>query len=145
MYNAHGTLLQSQDDIKWEFLNYFQGMIGTNVSTSSSVVSLQNILGKSISAEESELLVAPITDAEIHAAMKSINPNKSPGPDGFTSHFYIATWDIVGDDVLKAVHSFFSSAKLLREINATYIALVLKISNPTLVKDYRPISCCNTI
>ena len=47
--------------------------------------------------------------------------------------------------MLEAIHSFFDSSSMLREINSTYIALVPKNANPSQVKDYRPISCCNTI
>ena len=45
----------------------------------------------------------------------------------------------------EAVEDFFSSGCLLREINCTIIALVLKVPNPSSMHDYRPIFCCNTI
>lgn len=51
----------------------------------------------------------------------------------------------VGNDVVRAIKSFFASGCLLREVNATAIALIPKVPNPTKWKDYRPISCCNTI
>ncbi|XP_022843180.1 uncharacterized protein LOC111366706 [Olea europaea var. sylvestris] len=41
--------------------------------------------------------------------------------------------------------SFFDSSNLLKQVNATTIALVPKIPNPSQVKDFRPISCCNII
>jgi hypothetical protein len=47
--------------------------------------------------------------------------------------------------VLRAVKSFFESGRLLREVNSTAISLIPKVPNPTLLKDFRPISCCNTI
>ena len=37
---------------------------------------------------------------------------------------------------------FFSSRSLLKEFN-TKIVLVLKVPNPTTVRDFKPISCCN--
>lgn len=46
--------------------------------------------------------------------MFSINGNKSLGPDGYTSQFFKDSWDIVGDDVRKAVKSFFVSGELLK-------------------------------
>ena len=35
------------------------------------------------------------------------------GPDGYSVHFYKKSWDIVKEDVSKAISSFFSSGKLL--------------------------------
>jgi len=34
---------------------------------------------------------------------------------------------------------------MLKEVNATAIALIPKIPNPDKLKDFRPISCCNTV
>ena len=47
--------------------------------------------------------------------------------------------------MVRAIKSFFASGCLLGEVNATAIALIPKVPNPTKLKDYRPISCCNTI
>nr|GEW25189.1 RNA-directed DNA polymerase, eukaryota, reverse transcriptase zinc-binding domain protein [Tanacetum cinerariifolium] len=46
-------------------------------------------------------------------------------------------------DEEKAVEEFFLSGKLLGELNATLINLVLKVSTPTRVTGFRPIACCN--
>ncbi|GJS12846.1 putative reverse transcriptase domain, reverse transcriptase zinc-binding domain protein [Tanacetum coccineum] len=48
---------------------------------------------------------------------------------------------IVGDDVIKAIHEFFTNGKLLKELNHTIIALILKVQAPSRINDYRPISC----
>nr|GEU70751.1 hypothetical protein [Tanacetum cinerariifolium] len=69
----------------------------------------------------------------------------SPGPDGFTSAFFKKGWDVVGQDICKAVRDFFVSGKLLKEVNHTLLALILKVTTPLKVNDYRPISCCNDI
>ncbi len=55
------------------------------------------------------------------------------------------TWDIVKDDVLKVVGSFFTSSKLLSEVNSTLITLVPKVPDPSKMGEFRPISCCNIV
>lgn len=62
--------------------------------------------------------------------MFSIHANKSPGLDGYGSHFYKASWNEVGEDVAQVALSFFSSRKILKEINATSITLIPKIKCP---------------
>ncbi|XP_018728736.1 uncharacterized protein LOC108959487 [Eucalyptus grandis] len=52
---------------------------------------------------------------------------------------------MVGHLVMTAVMDFFTSGKLLREINNTILVRVPKVLNATSVEDYRPIACCNTI
>ena len=42
----------------------------------------------SLNQEEVETLNRPITRSAVEAAIKSLPPKKSPGPDGFTAKFY---------------------------------------------------------
>nr|GEV14518.1 hypothetical protein [Tanacetum cinerariifolium] len=77
-----------------------------------------------------------------------ISPNQSvfvPGPDGYTAAFFKESWDIIADDFVAAVCEFFTNGKLLRKLNHTIIALVPKVSSPSRINDYRPISCCNVM
>ncbi|XP_074271506.1 uncharacterized protein LOC141595438 [Silene latifolia] len=72
------------------------------------------------------LLLKPITDAEIKAAIFSIPEHKSPGPDGYSSAFYKDSWSIIGDEVCNAIKDVFRSGKLLRQLNATILTLIPK-------------------
>ncbi|KAK3219463.1 hypothetical protein Dsin_013433 [Dipteronia sinensis] len=70
---------------------------------------------------------------------------KTPGPDGFSVEFFKKAWSIVGQDVIVAIRNFFQYGKLLKATNATIITLVPKKVNPSKMRDFRPISCCNLI
>ncbi|KAI8555356.1 hypothetical protein RHMOL_Rhmol05G0168400 [Rhododendron molle] len=90
-------------------------------------------------------MVMEVTDKEIKDTFWSLNPQKAPGPDGYNAAFFHKAWPVIGHEVTSAVKLFFRSGQLLKRANATLVALVPKVPNPSKVGDYRPISCCNVI
>ncbi|KAK3229982.1 hypothetical protein Dsin_001863 [Dipteronia sinensis] len=106
---------------------------------------LSNIIDKVISNGQVDFMGRDVTGDEIREVCFSLHPNKAPGPDGFNAYFFKITWDIFGEDVISVVQEFFRSGLLLKELNATILALVPKVPNPFKMKDFRPISCCNTL
>lgn len=70
---------------------------------------------------------------------------KSPGLDGFPVLFYKKLWPTIGNDVIKAVTSFFLKGSMPKEVNNSLIVLISKITNPTSVNHFRPISLCNVV
>ena len=87
----------------------------------------------------------PFSEADIKAALFSIPSHKSPGPVGYNSGFFKATWDIVGTDITKAILGFFEHRNPLKEWRNTRITLIPKCANPANAADYRLIACCNTL
>lgn len=75
----------------------------------------------------------------------SMDGESAAGPDGFTGLFFTSCWDIVGQDVVKAVQDFFVGADLPQGYTATLISLIPKVSNPSSFSEFRPISLCNFI
>nr|GEU82836.1 hypothetical protein [Tanacetum cinerariifolium] len=90
-------------------------------------------------------MVRTVNIKEVKYAIFSMRNDKSPGPDGFTAVFFKEAWDIVGNDVTRAVCEFFTNGKLLNELNHTIIALIPKVPSHSHVNDFRPISCCNVL
>ncbi|KAL0386603.1 UNVERIFIED_CONTAM: Retrovirus-related Pol polyprotein from type-2 retrotransposable element R2DM [Sesamum latifolium] len=101
--------------------------------------------GPKLSSEHALELCREVTPSEVKQAIFQIHDNKAPGPDGFSACFFKKAWNIVGNQVCKAVTDFFRSGRLLRQLNHCIIALVPKSVHSPTVADYRPISCCNVI
>lgn len=101
--------------------------------------------GPLLSSHHHQLLNLTFTPAEIKHALWSIPEDKAPGLDGYNSGFYKATWEILGDDVVRAVSQFLETSKMLKSWNNTTITLITKISNPMHPRDFRPISCCHVL
>ena len=91
------------------------------------------------------MLIRVVTAEEVRKVLFSMAVDKSPGPDGYTSEFFKATWAITGRDFVIAVQSFFDKGFLPKGINSTILTLIPKKTEAVSMKYYRPISCCNMI
>ncbi|GJU23245.1 RNA-directed DNA polymerase, eukaryota, reverse transcriptase zinc-binding domain protein [Tanacetum coccineum] len=131
-------------DVADKFVEHFQKIFGVEGET-YPVDDPTQLFSKKISQEDALEMVKPISNEEIKSAIFDIEDNKAPGPDGFTSKFFKASWGIVGGDVCRAIKEFFSSGKMLGELNTTIISLVPKSKNPGKAADYRPIACCGVV
>lgn len=110
-----------------------------------SVAWFQNLSEFRCSSSHQELMLTIPTAAEITRVMFKMNPNKAPGPDGLSSGFYKAAWDIIGSEVLGAIGQFFISSFLPSSTNAIILALVPKMPGASMISHYRLVSCCNTL
>jgi hypothetical protein len=77
--------------------------------------------------------------------VKAMNSDKAPGPDGYSMAFFQACWDVLKEDIMKVFHDFHARGKFERSLNATFIALILKIPGAVDFKDFRPISLVSGI
>ncbi|GJX94590.1 hypothetical protein Tco_0349176, partial [Tanacetum coccineum] len=82
---------------------------------------------------------------EISQKAKDCGANKSPGPDGFTFEFFRKFWRIIDQDVFQDVFEFFKNGHIPRGCNSSFIALIPKIQDAKLVKDFRPISLIESV
>ena len=81
-----------------------------------------------ITVEDNKSLNKPISLDEVKSAIFSMNPDKSPGPDGFQAFFFQKCWDIIGIDLWKALEAMRNGGSLLSEINFTFLTLIPKLA-----------------
>ncbi|XP_074298000.1 uncharacterized protein LOC141628800 [Silene latifolia] len=142
--DVQGQVCTTPTAISHAFIEYYTGLLGSE----EDVVEFDSAImanGRCLTVTEGLTLLEPVTPAEVKAALFSIDPNKSPGPDGFSSGFFKYAWGVIHDRFTTAILDFLSTGKLLKEVNSTLISLIPKGNDPTTVLEYRPISCCTTI
>lgn len=110
-----------------------------------TVEKLQQLLPFRCTNLDQQKLTHEVTGEEIKKVVFSMPNDKSPGPDGYTSEFYKASWELIGKEFILAVQSFFAKGFLPKGINSTILALIPKKKGAKEMKDFRPISCCNVI
>ncbi|GJY60082.1 sodium/hydrogen exchanger 6 [Tanacetum coccineum] len=100
--------------MRWQVLLFrYEQFLGSK----GTIVPLdtQDIFTCVLDSQKADVMVCDITDSEIRGALFSMCDDKAPGLDG----------------------------KPLKEVNHTLISLIPKVSTPSRINDYRPISCCN--
>ncbi|GJT77702.1 RNA-directed DNA polymerase, eukaryota, reverse transcriptase zinc-binding domain protein [Tanacetum coccineum] len=100
---------------------------------------------KTISEDQSQDLEREVSKQEIKTAVWGCGTDKSPGPDGFSFGFYRHFWPVIEHDVYMAVNHFFIHGEIPPGCNSSFIALIPKVPDANLVKDFRPISLIGSI
>ena len=134
--SVEGQLLKSQKEIKQEAHNHFQAHFTEEgpINEAINEALLQEIL-RVISKRDNEVLFREIEEQEVVNAIWDIEPNKAPGPDGFSIHFYKACWPLIKFDLCKMLNWTKAKCKIGGSTNSSFLALVLKEANPSNFQD----------
>ncbi|KAJ9536721.1 hypothetical protein OSB04_un000106 [Centaurea solstitialis] len=132
------------DDVLGAFVDNLKALLGTRDDSINPDMPDQFFVN-TLSLAESLDMIRPISDADIRHAIFSIGNDKAPGSDGFSATFFKAAWNVIGPEVMRAIHNFFYRSRLDKEINHTLLCLLPKSPNASSVTDFRPISCCTVL
>ncbi|KAL2895905.1 hypothetical protein RDABS01_000903 [Bienertia sinuspersici] len=126
------------------FIEFYKNLLGekNDVHPLPSDIIKQ---GPQVTVAQATLLTTPFTKEDVKEMIFSIPNDKAPGPDGYSSKFFKKAWPIIGEEITEAILQFFDNGKLLKQLNATTLTLIPKVTHPRYVTDYRPIACCNIL
>jgi hypothetical protein len=89
--------------------------------------------------------VSPVNLEELRKVLLSFKKDKSPGPTRWTVEFFIAFFDLVGNDLLEMVKESRTKGQIISELNSTFIALIPKSNKPSTFNGYIPILVFNLV
>ncbi|GJR52786.1 RNA-directed DNA polymerase, eukaryota [Tanacetum coccineum] len=139
---AEGVWIDDPNSVKNEFLSHFKERFDRPCS--SRLILDMNYLNR-LNSDQMGDLERNVTKEEIKRAVWDCGTDKSPGPDGFTFGFYRRYWDIMEKDVVNAVSYFFTEGMFSKCRNASFIALIPKMQDANVVKDFRLISLIGSL
>ena len=58
----------------------------------------------------------PLFMAEVFEALKGMAKGKGPGSDGLPPEFYLALWDVLGEDLVEVLNASFNAGVLRRAL-----------------------------
>lgn len=75
------------------FEQYFFEVLGTDNVAYLTEQKLLEIPFRTITEQQGELLTSEATDTEIRDMFANMDPNRSPGPDGWNAQLFREFWD----------------------------------------------------
>jgi hypothetical protein len=141
--DEQGRVWRKKMDICKVFLDYFSRIFSSQ-GPSRVEECISKVLPRVNDTMNSRLL-STFTEEEVRNALFQMNPLKSPSPDGFPADFYQKNWDTVGGDVCRAVLEFLNGGQFDAGLNVTNTVLIPKVTSPSNLTDFRPISLCNVL
>eukprot|EP00253_Pinus_taeda_P009309 PITA_09309 len=105
--------------------------------------SLLDVVPKLITPKMNQVLESKITLKETKEALYAMDPDKAPGPDGFTPRFLQTCWHIIEKELLKMIQKSQNCQKIGGCTNSTFLALIPKEKGANSFSKFRPISLCN--
>eukprot|EP00253_Pinus_taeda_P003096 PITA_03096 len=141
--DSEGNHYNNQEDIKRAASSHFRSLL-TETQEEIDYSDLLQYLPKGITQEINESLNRDIEEEEIRKAIWTLQPDKSPGPDGFPINFYRDYWQLIKKDLAKMLRGIQRKGKMGGFTNSTFLALIPKENRPTSFSRFRPISLCNS-
>ncbi|XP_071713583.1 uncharacterized protein [Rutidosis leptorrhynchoides] len=107
--NIAGVWSTNPDDIKAEALSHFSSLFE---KPNTEGLEMNDWDGPRLESNMVEKLEARFNEKEILQAIKSCGRNKASGPDGFNILFFTKYWDIIKEDLVKALNWFWENERI---------------------------------
>ncbi|XP_026399707.1 uncharacterized protein LOC113295590 [Papaver somniferum] len=92
----------------------------------------------SISVEESNAMDMIPSPEEIKQAVFDLIADSAPGTDGFSGCFYRHCWDIIHDDLTKAIIHCWNAGSIPNGVNSSFIILLAKSARISVILNGSP-------
>ena len=142
MYNSSGVEVSYQDEIEQAHVDFYSSLFSEEPVDMVFQDDLLSSLSRQLSPHQSSLCEDTMTIDEISFAVKNMNTNKSPGPDGLTVEFYRKFWDILAPHLVLVFNSCFQAGEMCESMK-TSTRVIYKKRDRKSLKNWRPISLLN--
>jgi hypothetical protein len=100
-----GTVV-GQDNLKTYIFEFYKNLFGPHKPNHFGMIETEIHDIPQLSIEENQILIASITEKEVHDAIMQMEKNKVPGPDGFPAEFYQKFWEVIKTDLMAMFEAF---------------------------------------
>ena len=141
LFDEHGNWQEDETKIGEVVVDFYSKLFTSN--RPDNFTELLDAIQPKVLTNMNEELTQTFTAQEVRVALKQMYPLKALGPDGMPLIFFHHFWNTCGAVVTTTVLEFHNHGMSPPNFNETHIVLILKIKEPKIVYDFRPISLCN--
>ncbi|RYR24105.1 hypothetical protein Ahy_B02g057597 isoform A [Arachis hypogaea] len=139
--NLNGEWIEDDQSLKNHITSFFQNLYKEEVSNCPWV--FESITLPNLDPLFCRRMEAPPTVTEIKKALFSIGSTKAPGEDGFPAAFFKHNWNLMKNKIVEFTQTCWAEPTIIKETNATLLALIPKTHHPEFINQFRPIALCN--
>ena len=133
----NGNLFTGQEDVASAVDDYYSMAFGSCEVRTHAL----NLEALGLPRRDLAHLEEPFLPEEVERVIKSMPPDKAPGPDRFTGRFYAVCWPIIRDDFMAAMSCFYAGdVRGMAVINKSLVTLLSKKDGALDLGDFRPIN-----
>lgn len=107
-------------------IDYYKTLLTTQNPTRFEIHKVSDLISPVVDQDLNQRLDLPFSKEEVKKALFDLNPNKAPGPDGFTALFYQEAWDTVGEEMTVVILGILNDGAPLHDWNETVVTLIPK-------------------
>ena len=115
-------LVLGDESISAMVVDYYSSLFRS--SRKAEIEEVVQFIKPVVTEEMNRDLIGVFSRDEVEVAVKQMAPLKAPGPNGMPPIFFQKFWNIIGNDVVEAVHSCLNLGSILSGLNHTFISLI---------------------
>jgi len=143
IYDSSGAEVSSQEEIEQAHVDFYSSLFSEEPVDLNFPNHLLSSLSCQLSPDQSSLCEGALTIDEISFAVKNMNTNKSPGPDGLTVEFYRRFWDVLSPHLILVCNACFEAGEMCDSMKTSNTRVIFKKGDRKSLKNWRPISLLN--
>ena len=140
LYRPDGSLTNNLSDIILSHRNFYQNLFSHESLNIQKQDHITAQLERRLSVADANTCEGLLTRDECHNALKGPARGKTPGIDGLSVEFYVAYWDILGNDFVDGANSSYHDGLLSPTQRQGVITLLYKKGDQFDARNWRPIS-----
>ena len=113
--------MEEEEQVRELLIRYYSNLFASfNLTQFDQVL---NGVEPRVSSSMNEKLLRPFDVSEVQFALKQMDSDTAPGPDGLPPMFYKKFWSKIGHDISRAVLAVLNSGTIPNDLNHTFLTL----------------------